>query len=316
MSTIVRSSDISGLKKHITGKVRDVYDLGDSLLLVASDRLSAFDVVLPGGIPDKGRVLTQLSLFWFDMTRNIVENHVITADADEIIEHMKKAGVEDAEDYRDSIEGRTILGKKAEQIPIECVVRGYLSGSAWKEYKELLANAKDTDTVTLHGVTLPTTLVESDRLPEPVFTPATKESSGHDINISAEQARDVVGKELVDELERLSLAIYNKASDYARTRGIIISDTKFEFGLRDGKIILIDEILTPDSSRFWAVADYEPGRPQAAFDKQFVRDYLETLDWDKTYPGPTLPPDIVEKTSERYREAYRRIVGKELARGL
>lgn len=314
MIATVRSTDIPGLKKHITGKVRDVYDLGDELLLVASDRLSAFDVVLPGGIPDKGRVLTQLSLFWFEMTKDIVENHVITADADKIVARLAECGVPDVASYREVVEGRSILGKKAESIPIECVVRGYLAGSAWKEYKQLLAESNGADSVVLHGVTLPTDLIESDKLPEPVFTPSTKESSGHDINISADQARDMAGKELVDELERLSLAIYNKASGYARSRGIIISDTKFEFGMKDGKIILIDELLTPDSSRFWAVADYVPGRSQDAFDKQFVRDYLETLDWDKTYPGPTLPADIVEKTSERYREAYRRIVGKELPR--
>lgn len=310
--TFVRSTDIDGLKKHITGKVRDVYDLGDSLLLVASDRLSAFDVVLPEGIPDKGRVLTQISLFWFEMTKDIVENHVITADADEIVEHLKSAGVPDEAQYRDMLKGRSMLGKKAQGVPIECIVRGYLSGSAWKDYKELVANSGGASSVTLHGVTLPSNLVESEKLPEPVFTPSTKESSGHDINISADQARDIVGKELVDELERLSLAIYNKAADYARTRGIIISDTKFEFGLRDGKIILIDEVLTPDSSRFWAADDYEPGRPQDAFDKQFVRDYLETLDWDKTYPGPVLPEDVVQNTRARYLEAYKRIVGKDL----
>lgn len=312
MISMIRETEIPGIKKHITGKVRDVYDLEDSLLLVASDRLSAFDVVLPGGIPDKGRVLTQLSLFWFELTKDIVENHVITADADEIVARLADAGVPNAGDFRDMLAGRSMLGKKAESIPIECVVRGYLAGSAWKEYKQLVSENKGAKTIVLHGVTLPANLIESERLPEPVFTPSTKESNGHDINISADQARDMAGKELVDELERLSLAIYNKASEYARTRGIIISDTKFEFGMRDGKIILIDEVLTPDSSRFWAVDDYAPGRPQDAFDKQFVRDYLETLDWDKTYPGPTLPYDIVAKTRARYREAYLRLVGREL----
>lgn len=310
--TIVRSTDLPGVRKFITGKVRDVYDLGDSLLLVTSDRLSAFDVVLPGGIPDKGRVLTQLSLFWFGMTHNIVDNHLITSDVDEIIARLGKSGMSSAEDYREILRGRSMLGVKAKSIPIECVVRGYLAGSAWNEYKRLKKESNGIDTITLHGVTLSSNLVESDRLPEPVFTPSTKESSGHDINISADQARDIVGKELVDELERLSLAIYKKASDYALSRGIIISDTKFEFGILDDKIILIDEVLTPDSSRFWDAADYEPGKPQQSFDKQFVRDYLETLDWDKTYPGPELPDEIVEKTGDRYREAYRRIVGKEL----
>ncbi|MEN6520186.1 MAG: phosphoribosylaminoimidazolesuccinocarboxamide synthase [Armatimonadota bacterium] len=313
--TIVRSTDLPGVQKFITGKVRDVYDLGDSLLLVTSDRLSAFDVVLPDGIPDKGKVLTQLSLFWFDMTGDIVDNHLITADADEIVARLKKSGMPDADEYRETLRGRSMLGAKAKSVPIECVVRGYLAGSAWNEYKRLVAKAGSTDTVTLYGVTLPSNLVESDRLPQPVFTPSTKESSGHDINISADQARDIIGKEIVDELERLSLTIYKKASEYTLSRGIIISDTKFEFGILDGKIILIDEVLTPDSSRFWDAADYEPGRSQLSFDKQFVRDYLETLDWNKTYPGPELPEEIIEKTSARYREAYRRIVGKELPEG-
>ncbi len=310
--TLVRSTDIPGLKKHITGKVRDVYDLGDSLLLVASDRLSAFDVVLPGGVADKGRVLTQISVFWFEMTKDIVENHVITTDADEIVGYLKEAGVADAEQYRDMLDGRAMLGKKAQGVPIECIVRGYLAGSGWKDYQALVAASNGAETVTLHGVTLPSSMVESQQMPEPAFTPSTKASSGHDENISADKAREIVGKELVDELERLSLAIYKKASEYARERGIIICDTKFEFGIRDGKVILIDEVLTPDSSRFWAEADYVPGKSQDAFDKQFVRDYLETLDWDKTYPGPELPEDVVNNTRARYLEAYKRLVGKEL----
>lgn len=309
---IVRSTDIRGIDKHITGKVRDVYDLGDSLLLVASDRLSAFDVVLPGGIPDKGRVLTQLSMFWFDMTGDIVENHMITADAGEIVKHLTTAGVPDAASYRETLEGRSMLGVKAEAIPIECVVRGYLAGSAWKEYKELLSASDGESNVNLHGVVLPPDLLECDKLSEPVYTPATKAATGHDENVSADKAREIVGKEIVDELERLSLAIYRKASEYAASRGIIIADTKFEFGLLDGRIILIDEILTPDSSRFWPADDYEPGRDQASFDKQYVRNYLLTLEWDKTYPGPELPPDVVEKTSEKYREAYRLITAQEL----
>lgn len=311
--TIVRSTEITGLKKHVTGKVRDVYDLGDSLLLVVSDRLSAFDVVLPGGIPEKGRVLTQIARFWFDMTKDIVDNHVITTDVDEIIKKLAECGVEDAEAYRDTLEGRSTLGAKAQAIPLECVVRGYLSGSAWKEYKKLIAEANGADTVTLYGIELPTNMVESDKMPEPAFTPSTKESEGHDVNISADQARDLIGKELVDELERLSLAIYKKAADFALSKGIIIADTKFEFGILDGKIILIDEALTPDSSRFWDVEEYEPGKSQASFDKQFVRDYLETLDWDKTYPGPELPEEVSRKTSERYLEAYERIVGQKLS---
>lgn len=315
MTQVVRSIDISGVAKHISGKVRDVYDLGDELLLVASDRLSAFDVVLPTGIPDKGKVLTQLSVFWFDLTKDIVENHLITTDVDQIVKKLEMSGSENAKTQREALMGRSTLGIKAKTVPIECVVRGYISGSAWKEYKKLIAADPNALTVTLYGIELPANLKESDKLPEPVFTPSTKESSGHDINISADQARDLVGRDLVDELERLSLAIYNKASEYALSRGIIIADTKFEFGVRDSRIILIDEVLTPDSSRFWDVNDYEPGRPQASFDKQFVRDYLETLDWDKNYPGPELPSDIVEKTRERYVESYRRLVGSELPTG-
>jgi len=309
---IVRSIEIPELKKHTSGKVRDVYDLGESLLIAASDRLSAFDVVLPGGIPDKGRVLTQLSMFWFGKTRHIVENHVITADADEIVEILEKQGLSNAADYRNTLKDRTMIGRKAKAIPIECVVRGYLSGSAWKEYKEIAAKSGKSGEIELYGIKLPSDMVESQKMPEPAFTPATKESSGHDINISADDARRIVGKELVDELERLSLAVYKEASEYALTRGFIIADTKFEFGIVDDKIILIDEILTPDSSRFWAIDTYEPGRSQEAFDKQFVRDYLLTLDWDKTYPGPELPEEIVLKTRERYLEAYKRLVGKEL----
>lgn len=309
----VRSIDIPGLKKHTSGKVRDVYDLGDSLLIAASDRLSAFDVVLPGGIPDKGRVLTQISMFWFEKTKHIVDNHAITSDTDEIVEILeKKCGLQNASDYRDILRDRAMIGRKAKAVPIECVIRGYLSGSAWNEYKELVAKCGNSGEIDLHGVKLPSDMVESQKLPEPVFTPATKETSGHDVNISADEARHIVGKELVDELERLSLAVYKEASEYAMTRGFIIADTKFEFGIIDDKIILIDEILTPDSSRFWSVETYEPGRPQEAFDKQFVRDYLLTLDWDKTYPGPELPEEIVLKTRERYLEAYRRLVGHDL----
>jgi phosphoribosylaminoimidazole-succinocarboxamide synthase len=312
LESSVRATDIPGLKRYITGKVRDVYDLGDSLLLVASDRISVFDVVLPGGIPDKGRVLTQLSMFWFELTRDIVTNHVITADVDEIIEHLKAAGVPNAASYRGRLDGRSILGAKAEAVPVECVVRGYLAGSAWKDYSEFLAEASGSKTVNLHGIELPTDMKQCQKLTEPIYTPAVKATSGHDENISADKARELHGRELVDELERLSIAIYKKASEYAASRGVIISDTKFEFGMRDGKIILIDEILTPDSSRFWPADDYQPGRDQASFDKQFARNYVLTLDWDKTYPGPELPEGIVEKTSERYREAYERITGNKL----
>jgi len=311
---IVTSTDIEGLPKHAAGKVRDIYDLGDALLMVATDRISAFDVVLPTGIPDKGKVLTQISLFWFDMIRDIVENHLVTADIDEIIDRIRVAGVAEPERYRELLEGRSMVVVKAKPCPIECVVRGYLAGSAWKEYSALLAAAGRRGPIVLHGVELPPDMVESQKMPQPVFTPATKESTGHDVNISAQRAREIVGEDIGRQLEALSLAIYNRASEYAAERGIIISDTKFEFGeLDDGRLILIDELLTPDSSRFWAADRYEPGRSQPSFDKQFVRDYLLTLDWDKTYPGPELPPEIVSKTAEKYREAYRRIVGKDLA---
>lgn len=309
---IVTSTDIKGLKKHVTGKVRDVYDLGDSLLIVATDRLSAFDVVLPTGIPDKGKVLTQMSLFWFDMTRDVVDNHVITAEIDEILDRIASAGALDAEHYRDMLDGRSMIVIKANVYPIECVVRGYLSGSAWKEYSELKKASGDGASIVLHGVELPGDMVESQKLPQPVFTPATKESEGHDVNISAQRARQIVGDEVGAGLEAISLGVYKRASAYAAERGVIIADTKFEIGEHEGRMILVDEVLTPDSSRFWDARTYEPGRPQPSFDKQFVRDYLLTLDWDKTYPGPELPPEIVEKTADKYREAYRRIVGREL----
>lgn len=309
---IVTSTDIKGLKKHATGKVRDVYDLGDSLLIVASDRLSAFDVVLPTGIPDKGKVLTQISMFWFDMTKDVVENHVITANIDEILDRTKAAGAQDAEKYREELDGRSMVVVKTKPYPIECVVRGYLSGSAWKEYSALKKASGNGDNIVLHGVELTSDMLESQKLPKPVFTPSTKESEGHDQNISAQRAREIVGQEAGAQLEAISLAVYKRASEYAAERGVIIADTKFEIGAIDDRMILIDEVLTPDSSRFWDAKTYEPGKSQPSFDKQFVRDYLLTLDWDKTYPGPELPAEIIEKTADKYREAYRRIVGKEL----
>lgn len=309
---IVTSTDIPGLRKHATGKVRDVYDLGDSLLIVATDRISAFDVVLPTGIPDKGRVLTQISLFWFDMTKDLVPNHVLTADINEILKTIGAAGVDNPEQYREILDGRSMIVVKAKPCPIECVVRGYLAGSAWREYSALKAASGDGGPIVLHGIELPPDMVESQKLPRPVFTPATKESVGHDVNISAKQACEIVGEDVGRQIEMLSLAIYDRASEYAAERGVIISDTKFEFGKREDELILIDEVLTPDSSRFWDAALYKPGQSQPSFDKQFVRDYLLTLDWDQTYPGPELPPEIVEKTAEKYREAYRRLTGKDL----
>lgn len=321
---IVTATHIQGLKKHITGKVRDVYDLEDSLLIVASDRISAFDVVLPTGIPDKGKVLTQISLFWFDMTSDVIENHLITANTDEILERIGAAGTTDPEHYRGILDGRSMIVAKAKPYPIECVVRGYLSGSAWKEYSATKKASDPGSDIELHGVKLAPDMVESQKLPKPVFTPSTKASSGHDVNISAEKAREIVGDEAGRRLEEISLAVYKRASDYAAERGVIIADTKFEIGVirqaqdapgqaqEDERMILIDEVLTPDSSRFWDASVYEPGKGQPSYDKQFVRDYLLTLHWGQTYPGPELPTHIVNQTAEKYRDAYKKIVGKEL----
>jgi len=274
------------------GKVRDIYDFGDRLLLIATDRISAFDWVLPSGIPDKGRVLTQLSAMWFD--RLDVPHHVISSDAETL--------PLPAEVDRDALKGRSMVVRKTEVVPIECVVRGYLSGSGWREYRESKA---------VCGIDLPEGLTESDRLPEPIFTPATKAEEGHDMNISFARMAELVGHQTADELRTLSLRIYGLASEYARGRGVIIADTKFEFGRVDGKLILIDEVLTPDSSRFWPADLYEPGKPQPSFDKQFVRDWLETTGWDKASPPPALPDEIISKTRQKYLEAYQQLVGKE-----
>jgi len=276
------------------GKVRDVYDLGDRLLLVATDRISAFDWVLPTGIPDKGRVLTQTSLFWFQMLDE--PNHLISA---EVSEFGLPEGVDP-----DHFAGRSMLVRKTQVVPIECVVRGYLSGSGWKEYQK---------NSSVCGVKLPAGLVESDRLAEPIFTPATKEESGHDINISFERMKELVGGPVADELRRRSLAIYSRGAEYARSRGIIIADTKFEWGTVDGELILIDEVLTPDSSRFWPADAYQPGRGQPSFDKQYVRDWLETAGWDKNSPPPALPDEVVRRTREKYIEAYEQLTGRRMA---
>ncbi len=277
---ITSFTDIEFFKR---GKVRDVYDLGNKLLIISTDRISCFDVVLPTCIPHKGEVLTQLSLFWFDFTKDIVPNHLITADVDKYPEELLK--------YRNELEGRSMLVKKAKSLPVECIVRGYLSGSGWKEYQ------KDHS---ICGIKLPAGLKESSKLPEPIFTPSTKEDTGHDINVSQEYVAEELGSEITEKLKNLSLALYKKASSYAESRGVIIADTKFEFGFEHDKIIVIDEVLTPDSSRFWPMDTYEPGGSQMSFDKQFVRDYLETLDWDKTPPGPELPAEIVKRTSQKY----------------
>ncbi len=282
-------SEIPGLTPR-RGKVRDVYDLGEVLLFIATDRISAFDYVLPNGIPRKGEVLTRLSRFWFD--RLGVENHLLSDDPGSVRLPM---GTD-----TQALQSRTMVVKKTNVIPIECVARGYLSGSGWKEYQQ---------SGTVCGIRLPAGLQESSRLPEPVFTPATKAETGHDENISFERTVELIGKSLAEELRELTLKIYAKGCEHAASRGIIIADTKFEFGLLDGKVILIDEVMTPDSSRFWPADAWQPGRGQASFDKQFVRDWLETSGWDKNSPPPTLPDDVVQKTSARYIEAWERITG-------
>ncbi len=284
-----------------SGKVRDMYDVDkDHMLIVASDRISAFDCILPNAIPRKGEVLTQISRFWFGKFSNLVPNHLVTTEVDEFPAELKERL---SEESRARLRNRTMLVRRADVIPFECVVRGYLAGSGWKEYKE---------TGRICGHALPSGLGESARLPAPIFTPATKAEEGHDINISIDEMARTAGADLTRRLEALSLDIYSQAARYAETRGIIICDTKFEFGLRNGELILVDEVLTPDSSRFWPAASYTPGHSQPSFDKQFVRDYLETLDWDKRPPAPALPPDIVHATSAKYLEAFRLITGREL----
>jgi phosphoribosylaminoimidazole-succinocarboxamide synthase len=267
------------------GKVRDIYDLGEHLLLVVTDRVSAFDVILPNGIPGKGKVLTAISLFWFREMDSIVKNHIVATEVRDFPEKLRK--------YGELLEGRSMLVRKASVVPVECIVRGYLSGSGWKSYQ------KDG---TVCGIKLSEGMLESSKMERPIFTPSTKAEEGHDINISFEEMKNITGDEKAERLRELSLAIYERARTIAENKGIIIADTKFEFGVHEGNVIIIDELLTPDSSRFWSVKDYGPGRSQDSFDKQIVRDYLLTLDWDQTPPGPNLPPEIVEKTSARYRE--------------
>jgi len=290
---VLRETQFAGLTPVVRGKVRDIYDLGDKLLIVATDRLSAFDVILPTPIPDKGRVLTQLSLFWFDLLKDAVPNHVLSA----------TDFPAPFDNFTGELRGRSMIVRKTQPLPIECVVRGYVSGSGWKDYRV---------TGKICGIPLPGGLAESDRLPEPIFTPATKAASGHDENISFDHAASLVGKELAERVRAVSLEIYCRAVAYAEPRGIILADTKFEFGLLHGELIWIDEALTPDSSRFWPAGHYSPGGPQASFDKQFVRDYLERMQWAKTPPGPELPPEVVEATRAKYREAYRILVGHEV----
>lgn len=292
---VLLSTDFKGIKLFKRGKVRDVYDLGDRLLIVSTDRISCFDVVLSCGIPYKGRVLTGLSCFWFDFLKSVVPHHLISADTKDYPEELKK--------YAKELSCRSMLVVKTKPLPIECVVRGYLSGSGWKEY---------TQSQSVCGIALPKGLRESAKLPEIIFTPSTKEDTGHDQNISQEQVENLIGKENADTIKKLSVAIYKQARDYAESKGIIIADTKFEFGVYNNEIILIDEVLTPDSSRFWPLAQYKPGQPQPSFDKQFVRDYLESLAWDKNPPAPLLPQDIIEKTCDKYLEAYLKLTGKTL----
>ena len=287
--------DLPGINKVKSGKVREMFDLGDCFLMVATDRISAFDCIMPNGIPRKGEVLTQLSHFWFDQMNAIVANHRLARAEDPLPPLLRP--------YESRLARRTMLVKKAQPLPVECVVRGYLAGSGWKEYRQ---------SQTVCGIHLPGGLVESSELPEPIFTPATKAATGHDINISFEQAAKMVGAEAAGHVRALSVQIYVAARRYAQERGIIIADTKFEFGYFQGSLILIDEVLTPDSSRFWPSDRYEPGRSQPSFDKQFLRDYLETLDWNKTPPAPELPPEIVAKTRDKYLDAYERLTGKEL----
>jgi phosphoribosylaminoimidazole-succinocarboxamide synthase len=295
LNETVLQLELPGIKKLKSGKVREVFDLGDRLLFVASDRISAFDVIMPNGIPRKGEVLTQISYFWFAQTESFQPNHLLSRADDPLPKNLQP--------FAGKIARRSMIVKKAKPLAIECVVRGYLAGSGWKEYQK---------SQTVCGIKLPHGLKESSELPEPIFTPATKAETGHDENISFAEAAKITGGEIAEQARAASLKIYNSARDYARKRGIIIADTKFEFGLFDGKLILIDEVLTPDSSRFWPADKYQPGRGQPSFDKQFVRDYLETLDWDKTPPGPTLPPDVVAKTSATYLEAYERLTGGKL----
>ncbi|NQU11898.1 phosphoribosylaminoimidazolesuccinocarboxamide synthase [bacterium] len=290
----VTEFELPGLTKLKSGKVREVFDLGDCLLFVATDRISAFDVIMPNPIPQKGHVLTALSEFWFKKTFHLLENHLLTCDYERVSARVSRH----TQANLMALWGRSMLVRKCEPLPVECVVRGYLAGSGWKEYQQ---------SQTVCGVPLPAGLVESSQLPEPIFTPATKAESGHDENIDFERAAAILGQPVAEKVRDLSLKLYKFARDYARRRGIIIADTKFEFGLENDKLLFIDEAFTPDSSRFWPSTDYKPGGPQPSFDKQFVRDYLETLSWDKKPPGPVLPDEIVRKTSLKYQEALQRI---------
>lgn len=293
--SLQKDTDYISLPLFVRGKVRNVYDLGDSLLMVVTDRISAFDVVFDELIPDKGKVLNSISAFWFDFTEDILPNHVISTNPAEYPLGLSA--------YADELKGRSMWVKNVNMLPAECIVRGYLEGSALKEYRA---------SGTVSGVPMPVGLRQGDKLPAPMFTPSTKADEGHDINITFEQLEDLLGKEDAKLLSDSALALYKKASEYALSRGIILADTKFEFGKIDGQLVIADEMFTPDSSRFWDASDYEPGRAQKSFDKQYLREWLETLDWDKTYPAPHLPSDVIAKTADKYREAYRLLTGKEI----
>lgn len=293
MSEVLLDIDLPGINVFKKGKVRNVFDLGDSLLLVASDRISAFDRVMPNGIPDKGAILTQISVFWFNFTRNIVKNHIIETEVEKFPAQLKP--------FKDKLAKRSVIGKKAELIPIECVVRGYLSGSGWKEYQK---------SQSICGIKLPAGLKESSKLPEPIFTPTTKAEQGHDLNITEKEVVDKVGKETASFIKEKTIAIYKACADYADKKGIIIADTKFEFGFVGNEIIIIDEMLTPDSSRFWPKDFYKVGQSQPSYDKQFLRDWLESIGWNKEPPAPKLPEEVVQKTREKYMEAFRKLTGK------
>jgi phosphoribosylaminoimidazole-succinocarboxamide synthase len=292
--SVQTTADLPGIKKLRSGKVREVFDLGETLLFVATDRISAFDVVLPDPIPHKGAVLNQLSAFWFTQFDQI-DNHFVTADFDQFPKELR--------DYRQQLAGRSMIVRKTKPLPVECVVRGYLAGSGWKEYQE---------SQTVCGIRLPGGLAQASKLPEPIFTPATKAEAGHDQNIDMQRCAEILGKETAERVKELSLQIYSAGRDHADQRGIIVADTKFEFGMLEGKLLLIDEVLTPDSSRFWPKDQYVVGQSPPSFDKQFVRDYLETLDWDKAPPGPRLPGDVIARTAAKYVEAFERLTGEKL----
>jgi len=303
MERALMQTDLKELKLFALGKVRDVYDLEDKLLIVATDRISAFDVILPNGIPGKGKILTQMSVFWFNLVADVVPNHLIS--------HRVKDYPGGLHKFKEVLEGRSMLVKKAKRIDIECVVRGYISGSLWKEYIEARKNSTNGK-VLVQGIEFSDSLSESAKLPENIFTPATKAEEGHDENISFERMCQMVGQRLAEELREKSLEIYQKAYEYALQKGIIIADTKFEFGLDNGRVIIIDEIFSPDSSRFWSKADYKPGQAQDSFDKQYIRDYLESIKWDKKPPAPVLPEEIVKRTLEKYQQALRMLLPQEV----